>query len=80
MIFLLLFLLFFFFLSTPSSFCLFPADTKRKVEQISEELRSLDEMLAGNEGPDGGVEVTADETSPVTSDDLNQTDRKGAFS
>lgn len=52
------------------------SDTKRKVEQISEELRSLDEMLAGNEGPDGAVEVTADETSPVPSDDLNQTDRK----
>ncbi|XP_073324055.1 protein OS-9 [Pagrus major] len=52
------------------------SDTKRKVEQISEELRSLDEMLAGNEGPDGAVEVTADETSPVPSDDLNQPDRK----
>lgn len=79
MIFLLLFLLLSLFLSSPSSLCLFPADTKRKVEQISEELRSLDEMLAGNEGPDGAVEVTADETSPVPSDDLNQTDRKGAF-
>uniref|UniRef100_A0A3Q1G274 Endoplasmic reticulum lectin n=1 Tax=Acanthochromis polyacanthus TaxID=80966 RepID=A0A3Q1G274_9TELE len=38
-------------------------DTKRKVEQISEELRSLDEMLAGNGGADGAVEVTAEETS-----------------
>ncbi|XP_070814987.1 protein OS-9 isoform X4 [Chaetodon trifascialis] len=52
------------------------SDTKRKVEQISEELRSLDEMLAGNEGADGAVEVTADETSPAPSDDLNQPDRK----
>lgn len=40
------------------------SDTKRKVEQISEELRSLDEMLAGNEGGDGAVKVTAEETSP----------------
>uniref|UniRef100_A0A8C4DJL3 Endoplasmic reticulum lectin n=1 Tax=Dicentrarchus labrax TaxID=13489 RepID=A0A8C4DJL3_DICLA len=54
------------------------SDTKRKVEQISEELRSLDEMLAGNEGADGAVEVTADETSPASSDDPNQSDRKGA--
>lgn len=54
------------------------SDTKRKVEQISEELRSLDEMLAGNEGPDGAVEVTADETSPAPSDGSNQADRKDA--
>uniref|UniRef100_A0A669B4L7 Endoplasmic reticulum lectin n=1 Tax=Oreochromis niloticus TaxID=8128 RepID=A0A669B4L7_ORENI len=40
------------------------SDTKRKVEQISEELRNLDEMLAGNEGGDGAVKVTAEETSP----------------
>uniref|UniRef100_A0A668A4M8 Endoplasmic reticulum lectin n=1 Tax=Myripristis murdjan TaxID=586833 RepID=A0A668A4M8_9TELE len=39
------------------------SDTKRKVEQISEELRSLDEMLAGNEGADGTVEATKDEKS-----------------
>ncbi|XP_071391367.1 protein OS-9 isoform X2 [Centroberyx affinis] len=45
------------------------SDTKRKVEQISEELRSLDEMLAGNEGADGTVEVTTDETSPAPTDD-----------
>ncbi|KAF7667717.1 hypothetical protein LDENG_00051440 [Lucifuga dentata] len=45
------------------------SDTKRKVEQISEELRSLDEMLAGNEGADGAVEVTAEESSPAPSDD-----------
>ncbi|TMS18808.1 Protein OS-9 [Larimichthys crocea] len=53
------------------------SDTKRKVEQISEELRTLDEMLAGNEGADGAVEVTAEATSPAQSDDLNQADRKG---
>ncbi|XP_074489835.1 protein OS-9 isoform X3 [Sebastes fasciatus] len=52
------------------------SDTKRKVEQISEELRSLDEMLAGNEGADGAVEVTAEETSPAPSDDPNQSDTK----
>ncbi|XP_014324541.2 protein OS-9 isoform X2 [Xiphophorus maculatus] len=40
------------------------SDTKRKVEQISEELKNLDEMLAGNEGADGTVEVTAEETTP----------------
>ncbi|XP_044033265.1 protein OS-9 isoform X2 [Siniperca chuatsi] len=54
------------------------SDTKRKVEQISEELRSLDEMLAGNEGANGAVEVTAEETSPKPSDDPNQSDRKDA--
>lgn len=66
-------------LPLPILLCLFPADTKRKVEQISEELRSLDEMLAGNEGSDGAVEVTAAETSPAHSDDQDQTDGKGAF-
>lgn len=60
------------------SLCLFSADTKRKVEQISEELRTLDEMLAGNEGADGAVEVTADATSPAQSDVPNQAARKGA--
>ncbi|XP_042359766.1 protein OS-9 isoform X2 [Plectropomus leopardus] len=52
------------------------SDTKRKVEQISEELRSLDEMLAGNEEADGAVEVTAEETSPSPEDDLDQSDTK----
>ncbi|XP_033995008.1 protein OS-9 [Trematomus bernacchii] len=50
------------------------SDTKRKVEQISEELRTLDEMLAANEGADGAVEVTAEETSPAPSDDLGPSD------
>ncbi|XP_054472805.1 protein OS-9 isoform X2 [Anoplopoma fimbria] len=50
------------------------SDTKRKVEQISEELRTLDEMLAGNKGADGAVEVTAEETSPAPSDELNHLD------
>ncbi|XP_033482726.1 protein OS-9 isoform X2 [Epinephelus lanceolatus] len=54
------------------------SDTKRKVEQISEELRSLDEMLAGNEGADGAVEVTAEETSPAPSEDPNMSDTKDA--
>lgn len=70
---------FFRFLSPPPFSGLLPADTKRKVEQISEELRSLDEMLAGNEGADGAVEVTADEASPAPSDEPDQPDRKGAF-
>ncbi|XP_026205777.1 protein OS-9 isoform X2 [Anabas testudineus] len=52
------------------------SDTKRKVEQISEELRNLDEMLASNEGADGAVEVTAEETSPAPSDIPEQSDRK----
>ncbi|TNN81417.1 Protein OS-9 [Liparis tanakae] len=52
------------------------SDTKRKVEQISEELRSLDEMLAGNKGADGAVEVTAEETSPPPSDELSHLDAK----
>lgn len=63
----------------PSSFDLFPADTKRKVEQISEELRSLDEMLAGNKGADGAVEVTAEETSSAPGDDLNHSNAEGAL-
>ncbi|XP_068171264.1 protein OS-9 [Antennarius striatus] len=54
------------------------SDTKRKVEQISEELRSLDEMLAGNEGADGTVEVTADDTSPAPSDSSNHLDSEDA--
>ena len=77
MIFLLLLLSFFLSLSPLSSSYLFSADTKRKVEQISEELRSLDEMLAGNEGADGAVEVTADEMPPAPSGDPTQPDRKG---
>uniref|UniRef100_A0A665VWF9 Endoplasmic reticulum lectin n=1 Tax=Echeneis naucrates TaxID=173247 RepID=A0A665VWF9_ECHNA len=53
------------------------SDTKRKVEQISEELRSLDEMLAGNEGADAAaVEVTAEDMSPASSDDSALSDRK----
>ncbi|KAK9529118.1 hypothetical protein VZT92_013233 [Zoarces viviparus] len=52
------------------------SDTKRKVEQISEELRSLDEMLAGNKGADGAVEVTAEDPSSAPSDDLNLSDAK----
>ncbi|XP_028260721.1 protein OS-9 [Parambassis ranga] len=53
------------------------SDTKRKVEQISEELKSLDEMLAGNEEEDKAVEVTAEETSAAPSNDPDQSERKG---
>lgn len=66
-----------YFLSFSVVPCLFPADTKRKVEQISEELKSLDEMLAGNEGADGAVEVTGEETSPAPSDITDHLGRKG---
>ncbi|XP_060898564.1 protein OS-9 isoform X3 [Labrus mixtus] len=52
------------------------SDTKRKVEQISEELRSLDEMLAANEGTDGAVEVTTEETSPSATDILNGSEKE----
>lgn len=72
-----LFLLFFVFLSPLSFSCVFQADTKRKVEQISEELKSLDEMLAGNEGADRAMDVTEDVTSPVPHDDQDQLDEKG---
>ncbi|XP_036007368.1 protein OS-9 isoform X5 [Fundulus heteroclitus] len=50
------------------------SDTKRKVEQISEELKSLDEMLAGNEGADGTVEVTAEEATPPPGNDQEPSD------
>ncbi|XP_056129816.1 protein OS-9 [Lampris incognitus] len=49
------------------------SDTKRKVEQISEELRSLDEMLAGNEGAGATVEATTDEESPTPTGDPDLT-------
>ncbi|KAM4587708.1 protein OS-9 isoform 3-T3 [Odontesthes bonariensis] len=52
------------------------SDTKRKVEQISEELKSLDEMLAGNEGADGTVEVTAEEASASPSNEPDQAHQK----
>ena len=34
------------------------ADTKRKVEQISEELKNLDEILSKDEGTNGASEKT----------------------
>lgn len=34
-------------------------------------------MLAGTEGPDGAVELAADETSPVSSDDSNHLESQG---
>ncbi|KAM7007043.1 protein OS-9 isoform 2-T2 [Tautogolabrus adspersus] len=52
------------------------SDTKRKVEQISEELRSLDEMLAANEGTDGAVKVTTEEASPSATDNLNGSEKE----
>lgn len=56
------------------------ADTKRKVEQISEELKNLDEMLAGKDGADGPVDTSeADGTSPAPHGDSDQTDREGTF-
>uniref|UniRef100_H2U776 Endoplasmic reticulum lectin n=1 Tax=Takifugu rubripes TaxID=31033 RepID=H2U776_TAKRU len=54
------------------------SDTKRKVEQISEELKNLDEMLAGKDGADGPVDTSeADGTSPAPHGDADQTDREG---
>ncbi|XP_051933150.1 protein OS-9 isoform X2 [Hippocampus zosterae] len=50
------------------------SDTKRKVEQISEELRSLDEMLAGNE--EAPAEGTAEETSSDPNEGRDQSDQK----
>ncbi|CAB1353762.1 unnamed protein product [Coregonus sp. 'balchen'] len=45
------------------------SDTKRKVEQISEELKTLDEILAGDEGTDGTVDEGTDEESAMSKDD-----------
>lgn len=54
------------------------ADTKRKVEQISEELKNLDEMLAGRDEADGSVEASDEEgTSPTPHDGSDQVDREG---
>nr|XP_046168899.1 protein OS-9-like [Oncorhynchus gorbuscha] len=39
------------------------SDTKRKVEQISEELKTLDEILTGDEGTDGTADERTDEES-----------------
>lgn len=50
------------------------ADTKRKVEQISEELRSLDEILAGNEDADEKTAGAGDAVSPAPHDEPH---RKG---
>lgn len=36
-------------------------------------------MLAGNEGADGAVEVTPEETTPASVDVPDQSDRKGTF-
>ncbi|XP_034022575.1 protein OS-9 isoform X2 [Thalassophryne amazonica] len=52
------------------------SDTKRKVEQISEELRNLDEMLAGNDGAGGTAEVTAEEALTASSDYPDLSDKK----
>lgn len=64
-----------------SCHCCPAADTKRKVEQISEELRSLDEMLAANEDTDGTEGAAADAASPTPRDDSDRagTCRLGPF-
>uniref|UniRef100_A0A8C7X5E5 Endoplasmic reticulum lectin n=1 Tax=Oryzias sinensis TaxID=183150 RepID=A0A8C7X5E5_9TELE len=54
------------------------SDTKRKVEQISEELKSLDEMLAGNGGTAETLDVK-EEVSPELTHDPNQPEEKGLF-
>uniref|UniRef100_A0A3P9K6R3 Endoplasmic reticulum lectin n=1 Tax=Oryzias latipes TaxID=8090 RepID=A0A3P9K6R3_ORYLA len=53
------------------------SDTKRKVEQISEELKSLDEMLAGNGGAAETLAVK-EEVSPELTHDPNQSEEKGS--
>ncbi|XP_011472981.3 protein OS-9 isoform X2 [Oryzias latipes] len=53
------------------------SDTKRKVEQISEELKSLDEMLAGNGGAAETLDVK-EEVSPELTHDPNQSEEKGS--
>lgn len=47
------------------------ADTKRKVEQISEELRSLDEMLAAKQDADEMEAATGDTLLPAPPGDSN---------
>lgn len=56
---------------------LFPvADTKRKVEQISEELKSLDEILAKDEDEDGGTtKKTAEDDTAVPSVGQEEADK-----
>ncbi|XP_021465607.2 protein OS-9 isoform X1 [Oncorhynchus mykiss] len=44
------------------------SDTKRKVEQISEELKTLDEMLAGDEGTDEDSATPTDDPDVLGSD------------
>ncbi|RVE73191.1 hypothetical protein OJAV_G00048580 [Oryzias javanicus] len=55
------------------------SDTKRKVEQISEELKSLDEMLAGNGGAEGTEEAKETETTPELINEHNQPDEKAGL-
>ncbi|XP_045079780.1 protein OS-9 [Coregonus clupeaformis] len=52
------------------------SDTKRKVEQISEELKTLDEMLAGDEGTDEGIDE--DSAMPTDDPDVLGSDTKDA--
>ncbi|XP_038820692.1 protein OS-9-like [Salvelinus namaycush] len=56
------------------------SDTKRKVEQISEELKTLDEILTGDEGTDGTADERTDEESatPTEVPDVLGSDTKDA--
>lgn len=68
------------FFSPSSPLCFSVADTKRKVEQISEELKTLDEMLAGTDEADEPVDTSDTEgTSPAPHGDPDQMDGKGTF-
>lgn len=68
------------FCSSSFPLCFLVADTKRKVEQISEELKTLDEMLAGKDEADGAVDTSdTEETSPAPHGDSDQMDGKGTF-
>lgn len=65
-------------LSVSLALFLFTADTKRKVEQISEELRNLDEILSKDEKNEG-VQDDKTEESAVRSDEssVSESETKG---
>ena len=50
------------------------------MEQISEELKSLDEMLAGGDRTDGTAEETTGKESTMPTDDILESHTKGVFS
>lgn len=59
--------------------CLYLADTKRKVEQISEELKNLDEILSKDDKNKGLQDEKTDEDPAVHSDEppISESETKG---